>query len=127
MHDTDANQWFIKTGRKLFHIGTSQYIKRYRKYRIPRYKIKIKKGRKSSEWVVEIHQCIKGGRKTKQKKNDLPFIQQYIKRDRKYQEYITKGSKLSSKVFGIHNFFNGKSKQNLFTIDLSNLRMLSFV
>ena len=32
-----------------------------------RYNIKIKKGRKSSELVFEIHQYIKAGRKTKLK------------------------------------------------------------
>ena len=35
-----------------------------------KYNIKIKKGRKSSQWVLGIQQYIKGGRKTKQK---LPY------------------------------------------------------
>ena len=32
LHDTDANQEYIKRGRKLSYIWNSQYIKRGRKY-----------------------------------------------------------------------------------------------
>ena len=34
-----------------------------------KYNIKIKKGRKSSQWVYGIHQYIKGGRKSTKKLN----------------------------------------------------------
>ena len=42
--------------------------------------------------IFGTQQYIKGGSKTKI--IELPFIQQYIRRHRKYQEYIKKGSKL---------------------------------